>query len=119
MAVPAFNLARAPARLTRSPKGGFTLIEVMIAAFVMVLVIATSLTVVQTGMRAVDTARNTTLANQICQSAIEGLRLQNWSQISALPAVATVNIPSVISSGSSSSLDATLNAFTGLFTCTR
>jgi type II secretory pathway pseudopilin PulG len=103
----------------RATKRGFTLFEVMLAACVLALVIATSLTVVQTGMRAVDTARNTTLANQICQSAIEVLRLQNWSQISALPAVATVNIPSVISSGSSSSLDATLNAFTGLFTCTR
>lgn len=117
MVVPGFNSARA--RWHRTLKSGFTLFEVMLAACVLALVIATSLTVVQTGMRAVDTARNMTLANQICQSAIEVLRLQNWSQISALPAVATVNIPSVISSGTSTSLDATLNAFTGLFTCTR
>jgi prepilin-type N-terminal cleavage/methylation domain-containing protein len=115
MAVLGYNLARAR-RFTRR---GFTLFEVMLAAFVLAMVIATSLTVVQVGMRAVDTARNMTLANQICQSAIEVLRLQNWAQISALPAAATVNIPSVISSGSSTSLDTTLNAFTGLFTCTR
>jgi type II secretory pathway pseudopilin PulG len=118
MAVPAFNFFEARAWL-RATKRGFTLFEVMLAACVLAMVIATSLTVVQTGMRAVDTARNMTLANQICQSAIEVLRLQNWSQISALPAVATVNIPSVISSGSSTTLDTTLNAFTGLFTCTR
>jgi Tfp pilus assembly protein PilV len=119
MAVPGFNLACAHARLHRSTKGGFTLFEVMLAAFVLVLVIATSLTVVQVGMRAVDTARSMTLANQICQSAIEVLRLQNWAQISALPSVATVDIPSVISSGSSTALDNTLNSFAGLFTCTR
>jgi type II secretory pathway pseudopilin PulG len=119
MAVPGFDFAGAHARLPRSSKRGFTLFEVMLAAMVLVLVIASSLTVVQTGMRAVDTARNMTLANQICQSAIEVLRLQNWTQISALPSVATVSIPSVISSGTSTSLDNTLNSFTGLFTCTR
>jgi prepilin-type N-terminal cleavage/methylation domain-containing protein len=116
---PGFNPAGWRARLHRATQRAFTLIEVMLAASVLVLVIATSLTVVQAGMRAVDTARNMTLANQICQSAIEVLRLQNWTQISALPSVATVSIPSVISSGSSTSLDNTLNSFTGLFTCTR
>jgi prepilin-type N-terminal cleavage/methylation domain-containing protein len=119
MVVPSFNVSDGRARLRHTVDRGFTLFEVMLAAFVLAMVIASSLTVVQVGMRAVDTARNMTLANQVCQSAIEVLRLQNWAQISALPAVATVSIPSVISSGSSTSLDATLNSFTGLFTCTR
>ena len=97
----------------------FTILEVAIAATILALVIATSLTVLQTGMRAVDTARNMTLAGQISQSVIEVLRLQNWSQISALPAFATVNIPNAISSGSATSLDNTLNKITNRFTCTR
>ena len=98
---------------------GFTVFEVLLAASVLILVISTSLAVLQSGMRAVDTARNTTLASQICQSAIEVHRLQNWTQISALAASAPVVVSSVISSGTSTTLDTTLNSFTGLFTCTR
>lgn len=98
---------------------GFTVFEVLLAATVLIFVISTSLAVLQTGMRAVDTARNTTLASQICQSAIEVLRLQNWAQISALSASEQISIASVISSGTSTTLDTTLSSFTRLFTCVR
>ncbi len=107
------------ARRRESPAAGFSIFEVLVASSILVLVISTSLTVLQYGMRAVDTARNLTLASQICQSALEVLRLQNWAQISALPSSATIDIRTVISSGSSSTLDTTLNSLTGLFTCTR
>lgn len=107
------------ARRRLSSRRGFTVFEVLLAATMLVLVISTSLSVLQSGMRAVDTARNTTLASQICQSAIEVHRLQNWTQISALPSSATVSVPSVISSGTGTTLDTTLSAFTSLFTCTR
>lgn len=89
------------------------------AATVMVLGIVTSLTTLQFGMRSVDTARNMTLASQILQSELEILRLQNWAQISALPASATVDPATSISSGSSTTLDTMLNAIAGRFTCTR
>lgn len=102
-----------------SIRDGFTIVEVMLAASVLVFVIASSLTVIQYGMRAVDTARNMTLAGQICQSALEVLRLQNWSQISALPAESTVNITDVISSGTTTPLDSALNTVAARFTCTR
>lgn len=91
----------------------------MTAATILLLVIASSLTVLQFGMRAVDTARNMTLAGQICQSALEVLRLQSWAQISALPGESSVNINEVISSGATTSLDATLNTVTARFTCSR
>lgn len=100
-------------------RGGFTIVEVMLAASVLVFVIASSLTVIQYGMRAVDTARNMTLAGQICQSALEVLRLQNWAQISALPAESNVNITDVISSGTTTPLDSALNTVAARFTCTR
>lgn len=108
-----------PGKRAKSQRAGFALFEVMIAATILVLVISTSLTVLQTGMRAVDTARNMTLASQISQSALEVLRLQNWTQIGALPASANVNISDAISSGSSTELDATLSTVTSRFTCTR
>ena len=71
------------------------------AGTILAMVIASSLLVLQTGMRAVDTARNMTLAGQISQSALEVLRLQNWGQVSALPASSTVNIADTINSGTS------------------
>jgi type II secretory pathway pseudopilin PulG len=59
----------------------FTLVEVALAASVMVMVIASSIIVLQYGMRAIDTARYTTLAGQILQSQMEKLRLLNWTQL--------------------------------------
>lgn len=89
------------------------------AATILVLVIATSLTVLQSGMRAVDTARNMTLAGQIGQSELEVLRLKNWPQILALPAQEDINIREAISSGTDSALDHSLNLMTDRFACTR
>jgi Tfp pilus assembly protein PilV len=106
-------------RAARRAPAGFTIFEVMMAATILVLVIATSLTVLQTGMRAVDTARNMTLAGQISQSALEVMRLQNWTQITALPASTDITISDVISSGSSTTLDSTLTSVANRFTCTR
>src|SRR4051812_36537937 len=93
-----FSPASTAARCAHRARRGFTILEVMSAATILVLVIATSLTVLQRGMRAVDTARNMTLASQISQSELEVMRLQNWSQISALPAFASINISDAISS---------------------
>jgi len=91
----------------------------MLAGFVMVLGIVTSLTALQFGTRTVDTARNMTLAAQIMQSEMEILRLQNWAQIAALPATATVDPTTTISSGSATTLDTMLNSIASRFTCTR
>jgi Tfp pilus assembly protein PilV len=114
--------AQLPSRLSR----GFTIVEVMMAAFVMALAIATSLTALQFGLRATDTARNMTLAGQIMQSEIEILRLQNWSQIVALQTAqespttpARIDPATTISTGSSTSLDTTLTRIANRFTCTR
>lgn len=91
----------------------------MIASIILVLGISTSLTTLVYGMRAIDTARNITLAAQIMQSEMENIRLLNWSQVTALPASDTIDIASVISSGSSSTLDTKLNTIISKFTCTR
>jgi prepilin-type N-terminal cleavage/methylation domain-containing protein len=65
----------------RGAKSGFTLVEVMAAAIVMAFAISSSIIVLQYGMRAIDTARYTTLAGQILQSQMEKLRLLNWTQL--------------------------------------
>jgi Tfp pilus assembly protein PilV len=62
-------------------KRGFTILEVMMAATVMVLAISSSILVLQQALRALDTARFTTLAGQILQSQMEKLRLLSWDQM--------------------------------------
>src|SRR5690606_20485777 len=73
---------------------GFTVVEVMIAAFVMVFGITSAILVMQSGFRALDTARKTTLASQIMQSEMERIRMLSWSRIQAL-AAQTAADPSV------------------------
>ena len=70
---------RTPAR-RRTLQRGFTIIEVAMATFVMALGIATSIIALQMGFRAIDVARDQTLASQIMQSEIERLRLWPWSK---------------------------------------
>jgi Tfp pilus assembly protein PilV len=63
---------------------GFTLVEVMVAAIVLVLGITTAITTLQRGFQALDTARNLTFASQVMQSEFERLRLKSWAQLQAL-----------------------------------
>jgi type II secretory pathway pseudopilin PulG len=63
---------------------GFTLVEVMAAATVLVLAIVSSLLVLQRGFQAVDSARALTAAGELMQAEIESLRLKNWSQLEDL-----------------------------------
>ncbi len=56
----------------------FTLVEVMISSFVLVFGIASALIVLQSGFKALDTSRSTTLASQIMQSEMERIRLLPW-----------------------------------------
>jgi type II secretory pathway pseudopilin PulG len=67
-------------RSGHSKSRGFTILEVVIASSVMVLVISSAIVVLQQGMRAIDTARYTTLAGQILQSQMEKVRMLNWNQ---------------------------------------
>lgn len=63
---------------------GFTLLEVMIAATVLLFVIVTAITTLQSGLKAVDNARNYTVAAQIMQNEMEQLRLKSWAQLETL-----------------------------------
>lgn len=53
----------------------------MLAASILALAIATSITTMQRSFQSVDTARSMTLAGQIMQSEIERIRLKDWSTI--------------------------------------
>lgn len=70
-----------PPSSVRGKRSGFTIVEVAIAGTVMALAISSCLIVLQHGLRALDTARYTTLAGQILQSQMEKLRLLSWEQL--------------------------------------
>lgn len=78
---------------------GFTLIEVMIASIVLVLAMLSAVAALQSGFRALDTARNTTLASQVMQSELERIRLLSWEGVTALGSSYRVNASNVVPSG--------------------
>src|SRR6266498_786212 len=61
-----------------SRRGGFTILEVMIATFVLALVIGSSLIVLGRGFASLDEARCISYASQIMQSELEKMRLTTW-----------------------------------------
>ena len=77
------------------------------ATFVMAFGISTSIIALQMGFRAIDVARDETLASQIMQSEIERLRLWPWSKstpasvvdsITELPSSEAVSLASTFAS---------------------
>lgn len=101
-------------------KNGFTIFEVMMAVIVMALAISTSITVMEQGMRCIDTARNTTIASQLLQSALEDFRLQTWTQIEALRVAQNNGVAGNVTIDSSfTGYDATAAAVLQRFTLTR
>lgn len=87
--------APSPARSRRTRAAGFTLVEVTVATFVMVFAITSSILVIQSGFKALDAARKTTLACQIMQSEMERIRLLSWTDIAAMPESGTVNLANI------------------------
>ena len=80
----------------RGNNSGFTILEVAMASFVMAFGIATSVIAMQMGFRAVDVARDSTLAAQIMQSEIERLRLWPWSKTTNPVSPAVEPVDSII-----------------------
>ncbi len=66
--------------------------------FIMAFGIATSILGMQSGLRTLDVARNTTLASQVLQSEMERLRLMDWTDIAALTGTSTVDLSTVFTS---------------------
>jgi type II secretory pathway pseudopilin PulG len=70
----------------RSRRAAFTLVEVMMAFVILIAGICGGLTTLQSGFKAIDSARCSTLAAQIMQSQIERLRLHNWDSVTSTDA---------------------------------
>jgi Tfp pilus assembly protein PilV len=66
----------------RSRCGGFTILEVALAAAVMAMGISTSIVVMQRGFAMLDTARNITTSGQLLASQMEQLRMLDYTTVS-------------------------------------
>lgn len=75
----------------RAPTGGFSLVEVVMATMVMTLGLGSAIIGLQIGMRHLDLARTSTAVSQALQNEAERLRLMNWTAISGLPEVETID----------------------------
>ncbi len=65
-------------------RSGFTLVEVMVAAGVMVLGMVGMIHVITQGSQMLDLARKQTVAMQIIHGQIENIRLMTWAQVNNL-----------------------------------
>jgi Tfp pilus assembly protein PilV len=75
-----------------SRTGAFTLVEVMMAAAVVVFTIVGMIQVIVSGAEMLDTARKQTIAMQIIHGQIDNIRLNDWTEVSALTTPRTVSV---------------------------
>jgi len=92
----------------QSSSSGFTLVEVAMAAVILLSAFVGMIEALGIGSEMLDTARKQTIAAQVIQSEVEYLRLQPWTTISALTTTSTP-IP-VSSTDSATPLHAALNS---------
>lgn len=71
----------------------FTIVEVMVAATVLIFGIVSAITVSQRGLQALDTARNLTAASQLMQNEMERVRLMSWAQLQTLQQSGDTTVP--------------------------
>jgi Tfp pilus assembly protein PilV len=108
------------ARARHSLRRGFTILEVAMGAFVMLMAVSTSIMVLQRGYQSLDDARNTTLATQVLQSLMEDLRLNNWTQVTALQAASSNGVTGNVTIDSSfTGYSTTAANMLSDYTCTR
>lgn len=81
-----------PKRPHHSKADGFTLVEVMVAASVMLMTLVGMIQVITYGSEMLDVARKQTIAMQIIHGQIDHIRLSDWSTVNAYPSSRTVNV---------------------------
>jgi Tfp pilus assembly protein PilV len=82
-----------PRRSASRFRRAFTLVEVMVAATVLVFALVTAITASQRGLQALDTARHLAACSQLMQSEMERLRLMSWAQLQALQQSGDTAVP--------------------------
>jgi uncharacterized protein (TIGR02598 family) len=77
----------------RRSSAGFTLIEVVLAALILLTGLVGVIQVISSGVQMLDVSRKQAVAMRIIHSEIDKLRLYNWTKITSLP-LSPTSIPS-------------------------
>lgn len=75
------------------------MVEVMVAACVMILTIVGMIQVIVSGSEMLDVSRKQTIAMQIIHGQLDNIRLSDWAAVSALSTPTTVSVESGDASG--------------------
>ncbi len=92
-------------------KGGFSLVEMMVAMLVLGLVLTAAFSTVAQALKAVETSRDYARVAQILQSEMEDLRTMNWTQLEAEQAGTTWFVPIDITSEFNEAFGARYSAY--------
>jgi prepilin-type N-terminal cleavage/methylation domain-containing protein len=76
-----------------SSRCAFTLVEVMVAVFVMAIGLTSTAVCMQVGMQMHDDARSISYVTEVLQDQAEQIRLLNWTAIEKLPDTETFTAP--------------------------
>lgn len=97
---------------------GFTLIEVLLAAVVMLAGIVGMMQAVTSGSEMLDMSRKQAIATQVIHGEIEKIRTLDWAHIQALPSTETVDLSTDLNA-SNFSASASFKSITQGFRCVR
>jgi Tfp pilus assembly protein PilV len=79
-------------RSIRRANGAFTLVEVLMAAVIMLVGVVGMIDAIKIGSELLDLSRKQTIAIQIIHSEIDRVRLSTWTDIQQLPATANYDL---------------------------
>jgi Tfp pilus assembly protein PilV len=84
-----------PKRSIRRANGAFTLVEVLMAAVIMLVGVVGMIDAIKIGSEMLDLSRKQTIAIQIIHSEIDRVRLSSWTDVQQLPATLSYDLSKI------------------------
>jgi Tfp pilus assembly protein PilV len=94
-------------RSIRRANGAFTIVEVLMAAVIMLVGVVGMIDAIKIGSEMLDLSRKQTIAIQVIHSEIDRMRLSSWSDVQQLPATSTYDLSSTSFQGISQGFSCT------------
>jgi Tfp pilus assembly protein PilV len=84
-----------PKRSILRANGAFTLVEVLMAAVIMLVGVVGMIDAIKIGSEMLDLSRKQTIAIQIIHSEIDRVRLNSWTEVQQLPATLSYDLSKI------------------------